>query len=762
LLIGVTEFFRDPPAWDALRASVIARLIANRGADDTIRIWVPGCATGEEAYSIAILLREALEREQVAPRVQIFATDLDEQAIAAARRGRYAAPVQGLSPERLERWFTLEGKYVSAVKDIREMCTFSRQNVAKDPPFSNLDLVSCRNLLIYLDTDLQDSVLRRLHYALKPGGYLFLGISESISRSGKLFDVVDEKQHIFRRGDMLPQPLRDFALPRPLQPTGQSGAGLARHTDDQIDRRVQRAIEKHALVYVVIDRHHDILRFSGGEAALYLEPSPGTASLNLFSMLRQALRPSVRAAVQQVFDSGQPVREDNLTIDADSQARTVSFSAEPVAADGGDIELCVIVFHDAGPAKGDPITGDHAAAALEKQVRGLKAQLDRALAELGVKNEEIKSVTEEYQSVNEELQAANEELETSKEEMQSVNEELQTINAEVNDKNGQLMQLNNDLRNLLASTEIATVFLDNDLIIKSFTPGIKKLFHLRDSDRGRPLTELVPRADYAGLQDDVARVLRDGIVVERAVNVPTAQMVFLMRIRPYRTQDGTVDGVVITFVDISARYRKNLAHRDLLLQELSHRVKNTLATVGSIAAQTLKTSATLEAFENRFFGRLKTLAQTHDLLTRTEWRGTSLRDLVRAEFAVYGSDKDRRWKLKGPDVQLNAKAALAVGLALHELMSNATTYGALTTPVGCIDLHWRIDGAEEDCVLHLDWVEQGGPPVEKPARPGFGLRLIEQGLAYELDADVKLDFHADGLRCTMRLPLERAVEVEPV
>jgi two-component system CheB/CheR fusion protein len=760
MLIGVTEFFRDPPAWEALKTRVIAKLVAHRGAADTIRVWVPGCATGEEAYSIAILLAEALAGHDNPPRVQIFGTDLDERAIETARRARYRKPLKGLSRERRERWFLLENNVFSPVKEIREMCIFSPQSIARDPPFSNLDLVSCRNLLIYLNAELQDTVLRKLHYALKPGGYLFLGLSESVARGGKLFNVLDQKQRIFKRSDVAPSPVREFAPSKAAPRAGQAGAGLTRFADDRIDTHVRRAIERQSPAWVVIDRHHDILRFSGGEAAPYLEPTGGAASLNLFNLLRQGLRVPARVAVKNAFETGEPVREDNLAIAVDETTRTLSLAVEPVAIDADRPELCVIVFRDTGGAV-ESATDGEAADALEKQVRGLKAQLDAALTELEARNEEMMSVTEEHQSVNEELQSSNEELETAKEEMQSINEELQTINGELNSKNEQLTQLNDDLRNLLESTEIATIFLDDNLEIKSFTPGMRELFHLRDSDRGRPLTDLVTRMNYSTLKTDVDRVLDEMTVIEREVRVHGLDAIFLMRIRPYRTVAGDVDGVVITFVDISARQHETEAHRDLLLQELSHRVKNTLATVGSIAAQTLKNNPSPRAFQAEFNGRLKTLSQTHDLLTRSQWRGTGMRELVEMELAPYGGEDDGRWTLDGRDACLNPKAALAVGLALHELTTNAVKYGALSVPEGRIEVAWRVEAAEAGRTLHLDWTERGGPPVKKkPKENGFGLKLI-QGLDYELAAKVALDFKRRGLECRIELPLKTATEKEP-
>ena len=302
LLIGVTQFFRDPDAFEALKSTALAPLVSSKAASEPIRIWVPGCATGEEVYSIAILLSECVAEghRTLSNDIKIFGTDIDGNAVAIARGGRYRQPVTGVSPERLERWFVKDGDHYRLRREIRELCAFSAHSIVKDPPFSRLDLISCRNVLIYLDTELQDRTMQTLHYALKPGGLLFLGTSESITRSAKHFAIVDEKHRIFERrdtGELLwplsrpsAAPLRPMPLPRPT-----------RIDEDRIDRSVQRVMEHYAPAYFVIDRQHEILRFSGGEARHYLEPSAGAANLNLFSLLQKTLRPSVRAAVEQAI-----------------------------------------------------------------------------------------------------------------------------------------------------------------------------------------------------------------------------------------------------------------------------------------------------------------------------------------------------------------------------------------------------------------------------------------------------------------------------
>jgi two-component system, chemotaxis family, CheB/CheR fusion protein len=334
--------------------------------------------------------------------------------------------------------------------------------------------------------------------------------------------------------------------------------------------------------------------------------------------------------------------------------------------------------------------------------------------------------------------------------MQSINEELQTVNAEMTHKNEALARINSDLKNLLDSTEIATIFLDNDLRIKNFTPGMTDIFQLRDTDRGRPVTDFATALDYADLVDDARMVSRKLSVVEREVLLKDKRMTFLMRIRPYRTVDNVIDGIVVTFVDISER-RRYSDQRNVLLQELNHRVKNSLATVQSIAAQSFRYTDTREAFQQTFEARLMALAKTHDLLTKGDWETASLRELLMAELEPHGGNESSRFTFSGPDVQLTSAVALALGLVFHELATNAVKYGALSVPSGRIEIAWKIDAVEHRLRWH--WIETGGPPVTKPSRKGMGSRVIEKGLLHEFGGEARIDFDPSGVQCSIDMPL---------
>lgn len=501
LLIGVTEFFRDAEAFDVLQEQAIPLLLADKSAADILRVWVPACATGEEAYSIAIALAEAIAQHRGGPKVQIFATDIDDRAINLARAGRFRGPLPGVSPERLERWFIQDGDYYVVIKPIREMVVFSPHSAIKDPPFSRLDLVSCRNLLIYLNSELQEHLIRTFHYALRAGGVLMLGPSESLGRNTSLFSVLDKKHRLYvRRSDgrgALP-----IAAPKRLVGVDAAARNIAARVnspEDAIERNARRALEKHAPAYVIIDANHDVLRFFG-DTGRYLGPSSGTASLNLFALLHKGLRGPARTAVQQALGRQATVVQEGQLIGRGSERIPVRLIAEPIFEqdDGSNRDerrastLCLLIFkelaaapqHHAAeaPAATNRKTGARGESAriqeMELELATTREQLHTAIDELETANEEMKSANEEYQSVNEELQSSNEELETSKEEMQSINEELQTVNVELNSKNEALGRLNSDLQNLLESTQIATLFLDSSLHVSGFTPAISDLFHL--------------------------------------------------------------------------------------------------------------------------------------------------------------------------------------------------------------------------------------------------------------------------------------------
>ena len=569
LLISVTRFFRDREAFEVLEAKVIPELLADASSAEAIRVWVAGCATGEEAYSVAILLKEALLRSECHRPVQVFATDVDDRAIVVARAGLYPGSIASdMSPERLERNFLKEDGSYRVIKDIREICLFSVHDLVKDPPFSRIDLVCCRNLLIYFKPQLQQRVITTFHYALRPGRHLFLGPSEGVASQAYLFTPLDKRHRLYIRRDTAAS-IPVFSLSRspddvlPAKPA-------ARPATNDIDRRAARAVARYAPAFLVVDRQHDILRFSG-QTARFLQPATGIASLNLFALLHTDLRVAARAALKEAAATGERVIYETLRIEAEDNIETLNLIIEPLSAarDGG---LFLLVFQEAGPAVaasrdtvplGQHEDDDTAAQARNQDFLGTKERLRNVSEELEAANEELQSSNEEYLSVNEELQSANEELETSKEELQSLNEELQTINAELNNRNDSLVRSNSDLANLFDSTSIATLFLDRNMRIRRFTPRLLNIFNVREGDEGRPISDIVTHLTRDGLEQDVQRVLQTLAPREREVAVAAGGASYLMQVRPYRDLNNVIDGAVITFVDISERKKHEQAQSRL-------------------------------------------------------------------------------------------------------------------------------------------------------------------------------------------------------
>jgi two-component system CheB/CheR fusion protein len=562
ILIGVTEFFRDPAAFSTLEEKIIPKLLENKGADSQVRIWVIACATGQEAYSIAMLMAEALETQSSVPRVIIFATDIDDSAVAFARNGRYLkTQLDGVSDERLKRWFIKEGDLYSVSPKIREMCIFSVHSVIKDPPFSKLDLLSCRNFMIYLNSVLQDRLIPIFHYALKPGGFLFMGSSEGVGRRNELFGTLDEKYRLFERRNEVMASLPHYPLfASDTKSNTKISTSRSEQKENMFERGARRVMERYAPAHVVLDREHQVLSFSG-QTGKFLDPSPGVASLDFFHLIQKALRPTARILVQNAFASQKRAIKEKVPFEVNGKNETVTLIVEPIIQTSGEAIHYIVVFQQVDDSdtmpESDVLPEDKhpEVEQLENELRITKERLQSALDETEEAIADLKSSNEEFQSMNEELHSSNEELETSKEEMQSINEELQTVNVELSDKNQTLLRLNSDFQNFLDSTHIATLFLDENFCVRNFTPTITDLFHLRESDIGRPVTEVANRLNYDNLENDIKETLSRLELIEREVKLPEFDSTFLMRIRPYLTVTRIVEGVVITFMDISDRKR---------------------------------------------------------------------------------------------------------------------------------------------------------------------------------------------------------------
>jgi two-component system, chemotaxis family, CheB/CheR fusion protein len=578
-LIGVTHFFRDPEAFTALETQAIPQILAGKADGDRVRVWAPGCSTGEEAYSIAILLRERMDALKQRFKVQLFATDIDSRAIATARAGVYPASIAAdISPERLDRFFSHDpAKSVYRIrKEIRDMLIFSEHDLIQAPPFSRLDLISCRNLLIYMGGTLQKKLIPLFHYALKPGGLLFLGSSESVGEFGQLFAPVDRKWKLYRRQEepagaahaglsqIIPSLTTTRAARRPV-------AIAATGSKPPLQQLTERTLlDEHTPVAVLVNDQGDIC-YIHGRSGRYLEPASGETGVNnILAMAREGLRRPLTSALHKVTSDQVPVQRPGLQVKTNGGFTMVDLTLRPTptpTAEGPGLYL-VILEAGATPSAGAPAPDVDAAtpdvdaaapgsdsglriAALEQELRAKEEYLQTAVEEMETANEELKSTNEELQSVNEELQSTNEELETSKEELQSVNEELSTVNVELQQRVTDLSRANNDMNNLLAGTGVGTIFVDNELLIQRFTPVVTQLIHLIPTDVGRPVGHIASNlVGYDRLVADVQTVLDNLTPKEIEVQTQAGDW-YMLGIRPYRTLENVIEGAVITFVDIT-------------------------------------------------------------------------------------------------------------------------------------------------------------------------------------------------------------------
>jgi two-component system CheB/CheR fusion protein len=563
VLIPVTRFFRDPEALAALRSTVLPQWLKDRSRSEPLRVWSLGCSTGEEAYSLAISFVELAEAAGSHLPVQVFATDLNATGIEKARAGIYPRSIaHDVSPERLRRFFTeVDGSY-RVSKTIRDLCVFARHNVLTDPPFSQMDLISCRNLLIYLDPALQQKVVPLLHYALKPAGFLWLGNSESIGSYGDLFEAVDAKHKIYAKK---PSVHRVTFRPAAGTPRDRDLSGPAPRRPQPAWAEVQREGDRILLARyvppsVLVNADLEILQFRG-DTGPYLAPAPGKASLNLLRMVRPALEARLRAAILRARKENAAVREEGLPLHAGNATPAVDLEVVPVQSGSAGENGFLILFEKplapslAGKAKGKPPksrTEDAARdeiARLTAELAATREYLQAVIEQQEAANEELQSANEEAQSANEELQSVNEELETSKEEIQSSNEELATVNDELHNRNAELSLLNNDLFNLLGSIETAIVILDHDLRVRRFTPMAEKILNLIPADVGQPIGDIRLNLSLPDLEPLLAAVFETDSIQECEVRDRRGTW-YSLRIRPYKTLEDQLDGAVIMLVDI--------------------------------------------------------------------------------------------------------------------------------------------------------------------------------------------------------------------
>ena len=561
MLITVTNFFRDPAAFESLHRHVIRPLVEHRPADTPIRVWVPACATGEEPYSIAILLSEEMEKARNHYHTQIFATDIDEDSIDTARRGQYPKSIAAdVSPSRLKRYFTEEENHYRVRNGIREMVVFAKHSLIKDPPFSKLDLISCRNVLIYMDTTLQQKLIPMFHYSLNRGGHLFLGESESIGTFADLFAPTDSKHKLFKRkpAEVGYEPEAEIGR-YPRAEEAKDKIRPARPQQDLSKVAEKVILRDYSLPCVLVDEQFNIVHFNG-DTSRYLTLPAGRPTFDILQMVRPAMLYRLEALLKQVFREKRRAVEKDFQIRDDNRFISLDIEVRPVMEPGVGGNLALVIFR--GKASERPAAdGDAGSVALpeqaqdarihdlEQELQSTKEHLQTTVEEFETSNEELKASNEELQSMNEELQSTNEELDTSREELQSTNEELRTINSEHQQKIDELSRAYDDMNNLLAATDVATLFLGPDLRIRRFTPAARKLFRLMDRDVGRPIEDIASSLRYDSLFADIHKVMETLARIDKEIQVEGGAW-YQMKIVPYRTAENVIEGTVATFIDI--------------------------------------------------------------------------------------------------------------------------------------------------------------------------------------------------------------------
>jgi two-component system CheB/CheR fusion protein len=562
LMIGVTNFFRDAPVWEKLKEEVIPNILANRPAGAVLRAWAPGCSTGEEAYSIAITFKEALEKINAHGdfSLQIFATDLDNDAIEAARKGLFPAKIAAdVSPDRLKRYFMESDDGFRISTGIREMVVFAQHNIIAHPPFTKIDILSCRNLLIYLDTELQKKLLGLFYFCLNPEGILVLGNSETPGAQSALFTAVDTKLKIYKRSVAAAAPeLLDFPSSFSRTESGHVEKQIPVQSNQNIQTLAdQLLLQQFSPVGVLVNENGDII-YASGRTGKYLEPPVGRANLNIFAMLRKGLHNEFPGAFRKAVRTRKAVVLHQIKVATNGDAQTVNVNVQWIDKPGPLHGKIMIVFTDVPESpeihspknKGKMTLDNDRYSKLEKELQHAREEMQNTLEEMQTSEEELKTTNEELQSTNEELQSANEELTSSKEEMQSMNEELQTLNAELLSKIEDFSRVDNDMKNLLNSTDIATLFLDKELNIRRYTNQATQIFKFIKSDIGRPFTDQVSDLIYPDLAADALEVLRTLVFIQKQIPTKDGRW-FAIRIMPYRTLDDRIDGLVITFINLS-------------------------------------------------------------------------------------------------------------------------------------------------------------------------------------------------------------------
>lgn len=775
LMIGVTHFFRDETLWKKLKEKIIPALIDRLPGGYTIRSWVPGCSTGEEAYSLAMIFKEVIENAETPKNItfQIFATDLDQAAIEKARKGDYPENIGAdIDKDRLNRFFTHSEDGYRIKNDIREMVVFAPQNVIQDPPFTKIDILSCRNLLIYMETELQMKLLSLFHYCLNPGGVLVLGSAESLGGQNTFFSAIDAKLRIFQQ---IPnsKTANVFDFPStflPVRPEGYTKTRPVKVPENIQSLSDQFLLQNFAPTGVVTNDKGDIVYITG-PTGCYLEAARGKAAMNVFTMAREGLKNDLSIAFRKATHSSSQVAARNIQLVSEGSRYLVDIVIQKMEKPDILSGLYLVVFsHVTVPAdngqkkaKAKENKNEIELKIFELELQRTKEELQLTIEEMQTSQEELKSANEELQSANEELQSTNEELSTSKEEMQSLNEELQTVNAELLNKVDEYTHVNNDLINLLNSTDIASLFLDKNLKIRRFTIEATRVFKLNQTDVGRLFTDIVSVLNYPDIAEDAAYVLRTLDTIEK--NIPTHDgHWFSVRIMPYRTTDDRIDGLVMTFTDITLTKQlelrlnetidaldckleevKNLlSGKELILKESQHRVKNNMNIIyGLLSLQAeMNGNTELKNILNEAAGRIHCMGLLYDKLYYSKIKGPVsitplLPDLINEIVAIFPVKGSFEIKTEIDDIILSAAKISSLVIIINELITNSMKYAFAGRDNGTISVAASIKGN----LVFVIYEDNGvGIPesVSFDNSTGFGMQLIGL-LAEQIGGSIQIE-----------------------
>ena len=658
MLIGVTNFFRDREAFEALERDVVPQLVSaavsSHPEKDEIRVWSAGCSTGEEAYSLAMLLSDQLQVDHSKARLQVFATDIDERAITVGRSGLYSpAIITDVPPPRLRHYFVKENDHYRIRKELREKVLFAKHSLLSDPPFSQIDLIVCRNLLIYLDREVQREILQMFHFALRPGGFLFLGSSESADACSELFAPVDKRNRIFRAKTGTASSRRTPAMPR----GGYVRPSISREAPpSSVQRKLsfadihQRALESTSPPSVIVDSNADILHMSES-AGRFLRHVGGELSRNLLTLILPELRLEIRTTLFQVQQSGQSVKSREVPVKRDDRLYQVGLTAHPYKEGDSDSDYVLVIFEE---IEVDPVeaaagtlvqTESQVLSNLERELQRTKLHLQDTIEQSEVSSEELKASNEEMQAINEELRSATEELETSKEELQSINEELLTVNYELKTKVEETDKINDYLTNLIASTDIATVFVDRSMRIKWFTPRATDIFSMLPVDTGRSLLDITHRLHYEDLAGDAELVFESLNMIEREISSTDGRW-YIARLLPYRSSEDHIDGTVLTFIDITKR---RAAEEELRMSE--ERMRLVTESTRDYAIITLDELGLITSWNKGaelIFGYSKNEAEGayYDFIFPPEDRVSGVPETELRTARSQGRSEDERWHLR--------------------------------------------------------------------------------------------------------------------